>query len=113
MEQADLPLTHAGAENLGRNAEVNGHVLPGGGAQARETFAPGLWDFKGVPVRKGVYGMHAYVEAMLPGLAWQLTEQFIPHGGEVLDPFCGAGAVLAESVRSGCIIGRSENHESV
>ena len=58
------------------------------------------WDFRGCDTQYGTHGIHTYVAAMIPQLAQQLIEQYVPAGGAVLDPFCGGGAVLVESVAS-------------
>ena len=68
------------------------------------------WDFRGHNTQYGTHGIHTYVAAMIPPLARRLVEEYIPKGGTVLDPFCGGGAVLVESVASGRdAIGRDVN----
>ncbi len=59
------------------------------------------WNFAGQDTRFSTHGIHTYVAAMIPSLARQLIEMYVRPGGSVLDPFCGGGAVLVETVRSG------------
>lgn len=68
------------------------------------------WDFRGCNTQYGTHGIHTYVAAMIPQLARRLVDRHIPEAGTVLDPFCGGGAVLVESVASGrSAIGRDVN----
>lgn len=68
------------------------------------------WDFKGCDTRYGVHGIHTYVAAMIPQLARKLVDIYAPEDGTVFDPFCGGGAVLAETVLSGRrAVGRDVN----
>ncbi len=68
------------------------------------------WDFRGCNTQYGTHGIHTYVAAMIPQLARRLVDMHIPEKGTVLDPFCGGGAVLVESVASGRgAIGRDIN----
>lgn len=72
------------------------------------------WDFRGCDTQYGVHGIHTYVAAMIPQLANKLIALFAPEKGRVLDPFCGGGAVLAETVLSGrTAIGRDVNELAV
>ena len=59
------------------------------------------WNFAGQGTQYSTHGIHTYVAAMIPALARQLIDTYAPNGGTVLDPFCGGGAVLVESIRSG------------
>ena len=71
-------------------------------AAAAVTGEPsGEWDFAGQDTQYATHGLHTYVAAMVPALARQLIDAYAPEHGTVLDPFCGGGAVLVESVRSG------------
>ena len=51
--------------------------------------------------RAHVHGFHAYPARMHPVTASRLLEAFAPVGGVVLDPFCGSGTVLVESMLLG------------
>ena len=71
-------------------------------AAAAVTGEPsGDWDFAGQDTQYSTHGLHTYVAAMIPALARKLVDAYAPKHGTVLDPFCGGGAVLVESVRSG------------
>lgn len=61
----------------------------------------GTWDFGGVDTQYATHGLHTYLAAMIPQLAHRLIEMYVPAGGSVLDPFCGGGAVLVESLLNG------------
>ncbi len=70
----------------------------------------GSWDFAGQDTQYSTHGIHTYVAAMIPALARRLIDTYAPEGGTVLDPFCGGGAVLVETIRSGReTIGRDIN----
>lgn len=70
----------------------------------------GVWDFASQDTQYSTHGLHTYVAAMIPALARRLIETYAPVNGSVLDPFCGGGAVLVESIRSGReAIGRDIN----
>ncbi len=51
--------------------------------------------------RAHVHGFHAYPARMHPTTAARLVTAFAPEGGVVLDPFCGSGTVLVESLIAG------------
>lgn len=51
--------------------------------------------------RAHVHGFHAYPARMHPTLARRCVELMAPAGGVVLDPFCGSGTVLVESMIAG------------
>ena len=61
----------------------------------------GEWDFAGQDTQFSTHGLHTYVAAMIPALARKLLDTYIPPDATVLDPFCGGGAVLVETIRSG------------
>jgi DNA modification methylase len=70
----------------------------------------GCWDFASQDTQYATHGIHTYVAAMIPALARQLIDTYAPTRGTVLDPFCGGGAVLVETIRSGRqAIGRDIN----
>jgi site-specific DNA-methyltransferase (cytosine-N4-specific) len=70
----------------------------------------GVWDFASQDTQHSTHGLHTYVAAMIPALARRLIETYAPANGSVLDPFCGGGAVLVETIRSGReAIGRDIN----
>ena len=72
------------------------------------------WDFAGHDTQYSTHGLHTYVAAMIPALARRLIDMYIPANGSVLDPFCGGGAVLVESIRSGrSAYGRDINHLAI
>lgn len=56
------------------------------------------WDFKGSNTQYSTHGMHTYLAAMIPPVARRLIEETVPKNGTILDPFCGGGAVLVESI---------------
>ena len=69
------------------------------------------WDFAGHDTQYSTHGLHTYVAAMIPALARRLIDMYIPTNGSVLDPFCGGGAVLVETIRSDRpAFGRDTNH---
>lgn len=47
------------------------------------------------------HGFHAYPARMHPWIAKTLLENFVPKQARLLDPFCGAGTVLVESLLAG------------
>ena len=61
----------------------------------------GDWDFAGQDTQFSTHGLHTYVAAMIPALARKLIDTYVRPEATVLDPFCGGGAVLVESIRSG------------
>lgn len=58
-------------------------------------------DFNGIETQHSTHAIHPYVAAINPPLARTLVETYVPVGGSVLDPFCGGGGVLVETVLSG------------
>ena len=69
--------------------------------QREESSSDGGWDFEGQDTQYSTHGLHTYVAAMIPQLSRKLIEAYVPAGGTVLDPFCGGGSVLVETIRSG------------
>lgn len=61
----------------------------------------GTWDFNGVDTQYATHGLHTYLAAMIPQIAHRLIEMYVPPQGSILDPFCGGGAVLVESLLNG------------
>jgi len=53
------------------------------------------------PARSHVHGFHTYPARLHPATAARLVGAFAPPGGRVLDPFCGSGTVLVESLALG------------
>jgi hypothetical protein len=53
------------------------------------------------PARAHVHGFHTYPARMHPVTASRLVHAFAPARGVVLDPFCGSGTVLVESMVAG------------
>jgi len=81
---------------------------------AGQGLSDGAWDFKGQDTRCSTHVIHTYVAAMIPALARKLIDTYVPIGGSVLDPFCGGGAVLVETIRSGReAVGRDINNLAV
>lgn len=58
------------------------------------------FDFKGSDTQYSTHAVHTYVAAMVPQLAETLIKEYVPIGQNILDPFCGGGAVLVEAVRN-------------
>ena len=58
----------------------------------------GTWNFEGSDTQYSTHCVHTYLAAMIPQLARRLIEAYVPPGGSVMDPFCGGGAVLVESI---------------
>lgn len=58
-------------------------------------------DFKGESTQHATHALHPYVAAINPPLSRKLIETYVPLGESVLDPFCGGGGVLVESLLSG------------
>jgi len=59
------------------------------------------WAFKGAGTQYATHGIHTYLAAMIPQLARRLVETYVAPKGTVLDPFCGGGAVLVETMLTG------------
>ncbi|MFC1915280.1 hypothetical protein ACFLW4_01080 [Chloroflexota bacterium] len=58
-------------------------------------------DFNGIETQHSTHAIHPYIAAINPPLAKTLVETYVPLGGSVLDPFCGGGGVLVETILSG------------
>jgi hypothetical protein len=57
--------------------------------------------FSGHETQHSTHSLHTYVAAINPPLAKTLIETYFPKNENVLDPFCGGGGVLVESILSG------------
>ncbi|RDE12426.1 MAG: hypothetical protein C4K49_10115 [Candidatus Thorarchaeota archaeon] len=57
------------------------------------------WDFAGSPTQYSTHGIHTYLAAMIPWVAKRAITTAKPR--KLLDPFCGGGAVLVESLLAG------------
>lgn len=68
---------------------------------ARALDVPPATDADDDPARGHVHGFHTYPARMHPITAARLVNAFAPPGGTVLDPFCGSGTVLVESLVAG------------
>src|SRR5437870_178595 len=68
---------------------------------ARALDVPPPTDSEGDPARSHVHGFHTYPARLHPLTAARLVTAFAPAGGRVLDPFCGSGTVLVESLVAG------------
>ncbi|WP_148087921.1 DNA methyltransferase [Gemmata obscuriglobus] len=62
---------------------------------------PPATDAEDDAARGHVHGFHTYPARMHPITAARLVRAFAPPGGTVLDPFCGSGTVLVESLVAG------------
>ena len=58
-------------------------------------------NFNGDSTQHATHSLHPYVAAINPPLARKLIDTYVPAKGKVLDPFCGGGGVLIESLLSG------------
>lgn len=58
-------------------------------------------DFGGASTQHATHALHPYVAAINPPLARRLIDTYVSDQGSVLDPFCGGGGVLVESILSG------------
>lgn len=60
------------------------------------------WTFAGVDTQYMTHGFHMYPARMIPQIAKKLIDKFTSsHRDIVLDPFCGSGGVLVESMLKG------------
>jgi DNA modification methylase len=91
---------------------VGGEVTTAGDARVARDLAQALTvepapEPRGAPSpdddvdRTHVHGFHTYPARMHPATAAGLVRVVAPEGGTVLDPFCGSGTVLVESLVSG------------
>lgn len=88
-------------------AHAGGTILTAGDADAAARLAhaldvPPSTEDEGDISRAHVHGFHSYPARMHPVTAARLVSEFVPEGGLVLDPFCGSGTVLVESLIGGC-----------
>lgn len=56
------------------------------------------WDFKGSDTKYLTHGIHTYPAMMIPQIASRLIDAYLKDGKTILDPFCGSGTVLVESM---------------
>lgn len=59
------------------------------------------WDFTSEDIHYMTHGLHPYPARMIPQIARRLIEIYSSPGEKVLDPFCGSGGVLVESLLKG------------
>lgn len=60
------------------------------------------WNFADAPVNKGIHAIHPYPAKFIPQIPRQLIELFHPRDSSVvLDPFCGSGTTLVETIDLG------------
>lgn len=59
------------------------------------------WDFRGVDTKYYTHGLHSYPAMMIPQVAARLIKENLKDGDSILDPFCGSGTVLVESLLIG------------
>jgi DNA modification methylase len=58
-------------------------------------------NFQGEETQHATHSMHPYVAAINPPLAASLISHYVPKGEVILDPFCGGGGVLVETILQG------------
>lgn len=56
------------------------------------------WDFSGENSKISIHGIHTYPAMMIPQIAKRLIEEYGRKSKMNLDPFCGSGTVLVESM---------------
>ena len=59
------------------------------------------WTFKSAKTTHLSHGFHPYPSRMVPAIAATLLKLYNPEKNIVLDPFCGSGGVLVESILHG------------
>jgi len=59
------------------------------------------WDFLGENSKVSIHGIHTYPAMMIPQIAKRLIEEYGRGSRANLDPFCGSGTVLVESLLHG------------
>lgn len=59
------------------------------------------WNFEGAWTQEGIHGLHWYPGAFIPQIANNLVRLLTKPGEWVLDPFCGCGTTLVESIKLG------------
>jgi site-specific DNA-methyltransferase (cytosine-N4-specific) len=57
--------------------------------------------FKGELTQHSTHALHTYVAAINPPLVKNLIKTYVPPNENILDPYCGGGGVLVESIISG------------
>jgi len=58
------------------------------------------WDFRGENTKQYTHGFHSYPAMMIPQIAERLIKENIGNGEVIMDPFCGSGTVLVESMKA-------------
>ncbi|MEM1944924.1 MAG: class I SAM-dependent methyltransferase [Candidatus Caldarchaeum sp.] len=56
------------------------------------------WDFEGADTQYLTHGIHPYPARMIPQIAHRLISRYSHEKNLVVDPFCGSGTVLVESL---------------
>lgn len=59
------------------------------------------WDFADSDTREGIHSIHPYPAKFIPQIPRQLINLYAPSEATILDPFCGAGTTLVESLKQG------------
>jgi hypothetical protein len=90
-------LTHVGGRTRTEGDPAEARAL----AHALDVEPSG--DDEDDPSRAHVHGFHPYPARMHPATAGRLVQGFTQPGATVLDPFCGSGTVLVESL----VLGRN------
>ncbi len=84
---------------------VGGEVTTAGDREAAEILAHAIdvapSSEEDAEDRNHVHGFHAYPARAHPITVRRLVENFVAEDGTVLDPFCGSGTVLVESMLAG------------
>lgn len=64
----------------------------------REKFYDSSWNYASENTKGFSHGFHAYPAMMIPQVAGRLLDLYASQDAVVLDPFCGSGSVLVESL---------------
>lgn len=68
------------------------------GLQEGKRIRDPTWDFSGENSKISIHGIHIYPAMMIPQIAKRLIEEYGKDSKMILDPFCGSGTVLVESM---------------
>jgi methylase of polypeptide subunit release factors len=100
MNERDELRKRRALSHVGGPADLEGHPEDAR-ALAYALDVPPSTDADDDPSRQHVHGFHTYPARLHPDTAGRLVRAFVPPGGRVLDPFCGSGTVLVESLIAG------------
>lgn len=91
----------SGGNEGGSLLSENSMVTPNGSASSIH-FGNVDWNFPLSYVKGGIHAIHPYPARFIPEIPRKLIELYSPsNGGIVLDPFCGSGTTIVESIQSG------------